>query len=86
MRIAFDAVLADLRFTSPDVIFHGGDLAGGGANSAAIIDQVRGLGWQGVVGNMDECLFGPSRLLILRSIAGPANHVRSDPGNGGRNP
>jgi predicted phosphodiesterase len=59
---AFDAVLADLRFTSPDLILHGGDLAGGGARSAAIIDQVRGLGWPGVVGNSDEMLFRPASL------------------------
>jgi predicted phosphodiesterase len=30
-RTAFEAVLADLRQTSPDLIFHGGDLADAGA-------------------------------------------------------
>ena len=31
---AFDAVLADLRETAPDLIFHGGDLAHGGSSPA----------------------------------------------------
>jgi predicted phosphodiesterase len=59
---AFEAVLADLRQTSPDLIFHGGDLADSGARPAEIVDRVRGLGWQGVVGNTDEMLFRPQSL------------------------
>jgi putative phosphoesterase len=59
---AFGAVLADLRQTSPDLIFHGGDLAQGGASPAEIVDQVRDLGWQGVVGNVDEMLYQPEAL------------------------
>jgi|SRR5271157_1300792 len=61
-RTAFEAVLADLRQTSPDLILHGGDLADGGASPAEIVDQVRDLGWQGVVGNTDEMLFRPESL------------------------
>jgi putative phosphoesterase len=61
-RTAFEAVLADLRQTSPDLIFHGGDLADSGANPVAIVDQIRDLGWQGVVGNTDELLFNPQSL------------------------
>ena len=30
-RTALEAVLADLRQTSPDLILHGGDIADGGA-------------------------------------------------------
>src|ERR1700730_14070184 len=56
-RTAFEAVLADLRQTSPDVIFHGGDLADGGASPAEIVDRIREFGWQGVVGNADEAIF-----------------------------
>jgi predicted phosphodiesterase len=61
-RTAFEAVLADLRQTSPDLILHGGDLADSGASPAEIVDRVRDLGWQGVVGNTDEMLFKPESL------------------------
>jgi predicted phosphodiesterase len=61
-RTAFEAVLADLRQTSPDLILHGGDLADGGASPADIVDRIRDLGWQGVVGNTDEMLFKPESL------------------------
>src|SRR6202171_1877228 len=61
-RTAFEAVLADLRQTSPDLILHGGDLADPGASPVEIVDQIRDLGWQGVVGNTDEMLFMPESL------------------------
>jgi len=61
-RTAFEAVLADLRQTSPDLILHGGDLADGGAGPVEIVDQIRDLGWQGVAGNTDEMLFKPASL------------------------
>jgi predicted phosphodiesterase len=66
-RTAFEAVLADLRQTSPDLILHGGDLADGGASPAEIVDQIRDLGWQGVVGNTDEMLFKPESLTEFAS-------------------
>src|ERR1700683_4861739 len=59
---AFEAVLADLRQTSPDLILHGGDLADSGASPVEIVDRIRALGWQGVVGNTDEMLFAPESL------------------------
>jgi putative phosphoesterase len=61
-RTAFEAVLADLRQTAPDLILHGGDLADGGASPVEILDRIRDLGWQGVVGNTDEMLFRPESL------------------------
>src|ERR1039458_2640984 len=61
-RTAFEAVLADLRQTSPDLILHGGDLADSGASPVEIVDHIRDLGWQGVVGNTDEMLFMPESL------------------------
>lgn len=61
-RTAFEAVLADLRYTSPDLILHGGDLADSGASPVGIVDCIRDLGWQGVVGNTDEMLFKPESL------------------------
>src|SRR5437868_1392147 len=59
---AFEAVLADLRETSPDVTFHGGDLADGGASPVEIVDRIRDLGWDGVMGNTDEMLATPRSL------------------------
>jgi predicted phosphodiesterase len=53
---AFEAVLADLRQTSPDLILHRGDPADGGTRPVGIVDQLRDLGWQAVVGNADEAL------------------------------
>ena len=64
---AFEAVLADLRETSPDLILHGGDLADAGASPTEIVDQIRDLGWQGVVGNTDEMLFRPESLIEFAS-------------------
>ncbi|MBZ5592007.1 MAG: metallophosphatase family protein [Acidobacteriia bacterium] len=61
-RTAFEAVLADLRQTSPDLILHGGDLADSGASPVEIVDRIRDLGWQGVVGNTDEMLSTPETL------------------------
>jgi predicted phosphodiesterase len=66
-RAAFEAVLADLRQTSPDLILHGGDLPHGGASPAEIVDRIRDLGWQGVVGNTDEILFAPESLAEFAS-------------------
>jgi predicted phosphodiesterase len=61
-RTAFEAVLADMKQTSPDLILHGGDLANSGASPAEIVDHIRDLGWPGVVGNTDELLFRPASL------------------------
>lgn len=58
-RTAFEAALTDLRGTSPDLILHGGDLALGGASPAEIVDWIRDLGWDGVLGNVDEMLPRP---------------------------
>jgi putative phosphoesterase len=60
---AFEAVLADLRQTAPDLIFHGGDLANAGSNPAEIVDRILDLGWPGVVGNTDEMQFRPESLV-----------------------
>lgn len=58
-RTAFEAVLADMRKTSPDVVLHGGDLADAGSSPVAIVDHIRSFGWQGVVGNTDQMLTNP---------------------------
>ena len=64
---ALEAVLAGLRQTSPDLIFHGGDVPQGGASPAAVLDQIRDLGWPGVLGNTDEMLFEPESLSAFAS-------------------
>jgi predicted phosphodiesterase len=72
-RTAFEAVLEDLRQTSPDLILHGGDLAHGGTSPPDIVDQIRDLGWEGVVGNVDEMLFSPGS---LTDFANQAPHLK----------
>jgi putative phosphoesterase len=59
---AFEAVLADIQQTSPDLVLHGGDLADNGSSPTEIIDHIRTLGWQGVMGNTDEMLVQPESL------------------------
>jgi len=73
-RTAFDAVLADLRLTSPDLILHGGDLADDGASPVEIVDHIRDLGWPGVIGNGEEALSMPETLeaFASQSSAPPA--------------
>jgi hypothetical protein len=61
-RTAFEAVLTDLRETSPDLILHGGDLADSGSNPTEIVDRIRDLGWNGVLGNTDEMHSRPESL------------------------
>jgi predicted phosphodiesterase len=62
---AFEAVLADLRKMSPDVVLHGGDLADAGSSPVEIVDRIRDLGWQGVMGNTDEVLARPESLEVF---------------------
>ena len=71
---AFEAVLADIRQCSPDLILHGGDLAAGGSSPIEIVDRIRSLGWQGVMGNADEMLVQPDSLekFASQSSAPPA--------------
>jgi putative phosphoesterase len=59
---AFEAVLADLRQTAPDLIFHGGDIADAGSNPAEVVDRIRDLRWPGVMGNTDDMLANPESL------------------------
>jgi predicted phosphodiesterase len=59
---AFEAVLEDIRQASPDLVLHGGDLADPGSSPIEIVDRIRALGWQGVMGNTDEMLVQPASL------------------------
>ena len=71
---AFEAVLADLRQCSPDLVLHGGDLADSGSSPTEIVDRIRSLGWQGVMGNTDEMLVDPSSLEdFARHSSAPPN-------------
>jgi putative phosphoesterase len=62
---ALEAVLADLRATSPDLVVQGGDLVANGASPGEVVDVIRELGWPGVVGNTDEMLWNPDGLADL---------------------
>jgi putative phosphoesterase len=64
---ALEAVVADLRHTSPDLVVQGGDLAASGSRPAQVIDAIRALGWPGVVGNTDEMIWDPQGLEDLRA-------------------
>jgi len=66
---ALYAVLADLRQQKPDVIYHGGDLAYGGANPSEVIDCIVQEGWKGVLGNTDEMLWDASARPALEASA-----------------
>jgi putative phosphoesterase len=57
---AFEAVLADLQHTRPDLTLHGGDLADSGSSPREIVDRIRALGWPGVLGNTDQKLISPA--------------------------
>ena len=59
---ALDAVVADLKQVSPDLIVHGGDLVGSGARPAEVVDRIRDLEWPGVQGNAEEMLWNPDRV------------------------
>lgn len=58
--VALEAVIADLRLTSPDLVIQGGDVALIGPRPAEVADRLRDLGWPGVVGNSDQLLWQPS--------------------------
>lgn len=70
-QTAFEAVLKDLKQVSPDLVLHGGDLADSGSSPAEIVDQIRALGWEGVLGNTDEIHTRPESLeeFAMRSSA-----------------
>jgi predicted phosphodiesterase len=70
---ALEAVVADLRVASPDLVLHGGDLAASGARPALVIDRVRELGWPGVCGNTDEMLWAPQVFIKLAAEAPKLN-------------
>jgi putative phosphoesterase len=70
-RTALEAVLSDLRETSPDLVLHGGDLPHGGSSPAWIVDCIRDLGWRGVAGNTDEMLWRPEALREFARLTPP---------------
>lgn len=67
--VALEAVLADLHGQAPDLVLHGGDLAVTGPRPAEVVDRVRELGWEGVVGNTDEMLWRPDRHAAVAAAA-----------------
>jgi putative phosphoesterase len=71
---ALEAVYADLLQTSPDVVFHGGDLADAGSSPIEVLDYVRDRGWLGVMGNTDQMLIAP---LTLEEFADASSAPRA---------
>jgi putative phosphoesterase len=67
--LALEAVIADLRLQSPDIVLQGGDLPYGGCHAAEVMDRVAELGWPGVVGNTDEVLWNTNGLARLMAEA-----------------
>jgi putative phosphoesterase len=66
---ALDAVLADLRQQTPDVVYQGGDVAFGGSQPAEVIACIVQEGWKGVLGNTDEMLWDSSARPALEAAA-----------------
>jgi putative phosphoesterase len=56
---ALEAVVRDVEAAQPDLVLQGGDLVMMGPRPAEVVDLIRELGWQGVVGNTDEALWRP---------------------------
>jgi putative phosphoesterase len=71
---ALEAVISDLKNTSPDLVVQGGDLAANGHQAAGVIDRIRELGWAGVQGNTDEMLWTPDK---FAELAGRAPKIRN---------
>jgi putative phosphoesterase len=65
---ALEAVLADLEEVQPDMVLHGGDLALGGPQPIEVVDRIRELGWQSVLGNTDEALAEDPKALEQRGV------------------
>jgi predicted phosphodiesterase len=60
---ALEAVVADLKQVSPDLVVQAGDLIGGSRN-AEVIDLVQERGWPGVYGNAEEMLWIPEQVTL----------------------
>jgi predicted phosphodiesterase len=73
---ALDAVIADLRRHSVDLVVQGGDLVSGGPRPAEVIDRVRDMKWPGVFGNTDEMLWIPER--VAEVLVAPSLHPIRD--------
>jgi putative phosphoesterase len=61
---ALEAVVADIERRGVDRVLHGGDLALAGCQPTEVIDRVRELGWDGIVGNTDELLWRPEERAV----------------------
>ena len=61
---ALKAVVADIERRDVDRVLQGGDLAFAGCRPAEVIDLVRDLGWNGILGNTDEVLWRPEERAV----------------------
>ena len=69
-QTAFEAVLADLQQTPPDLVLHAGDLADTGSSPAEIVDRIRSLGWQSVpiIHNKNNAMRNPDHPLRMTDL------------------
>ena len=66
---ALEAVIADLRRASPDLVVQAGDAAVVGPRPAEVVDRLRELSWPSVIGNTDEMLWDGTALTVLEQRA-----------------
>src|SRR5919197_4609431 len=55
---ALEAVIADLPTTTPDLVLHGGDLMAGGPRPAEVIDRIREMKVDEILGALDLAIPG----------------------------
>ncbi len=72
---ALDAVIADLKQTTPDLVVQGGDLVTGGHRPVEVLDRVREREWPGVQGNTDEVLWKPELFEQFMQSAPKLAHI-----------
>src|SRR5260370_34621309 len=66
---ALDAVIADLKQTTPDLVLHAGDLVANGCRPLEVLDRIRSLRWNGDLGKTDEMRWATDRITERKARA-----------------